>query len=278
MKEFPALPSPFTWHRSGGLAMIEADMSRLESGPALTFSTRVGGVSSGPYEGLNLSLKGEDDRDLVLANRALLSKGVGFPLERLVVMQQVHGSAVLPVGPTEAGRGAYDPRTGLPEVDGLVTADGSICLSVSTADCVPVALFDPKTGAVAGIHAGWRGLLGGVIESGIAALADNFGSAAGDCWAFLGPSIGPCCFEVGLEVAARFRDRLGDKPIIVRPETPRPYVDLLLASRMVLEAAAVAGDKIKPVGLCTCCNPHLFYSYRRDGRRTGSQMMWVRRP
>ena len=99
MKELPALPSPFTWRRSGGLALIETDASVVEPDPGLAFSTRVGGVSSGPYEGLNLSLKGEDDRDLVKANRALFSKEVGFPLKRLVVMQQVHGPAVLPVGP-----------------------------------------------------------------------------------------------------------------------------------------------------------------------------------
>lgn len=206
-------------------------------GGTAVFTSRGGGVSGGPYESLNLGLWTGDDPARVRANRERVRAGLG--LERLAQGHQVHGAAV-----------AVD-STGVDDSDGQVVTRPGVGATVLVADCLPVALVAPR--AVAMLHAGWRGLAGGVLENGVTALRDL---DAGPIAAAIGPGIGPCCYEVGDEVRSVFG-------------TTGRTLDLRAAARERLDAAGVT--RVEDIGMCTSCHPELFFSHRRDDGVTGRQ-------
>jgi polyphenol oxidase len=220
----------------------------LPGGRAL-FTTRHGGVSQGPYESLNLGLWTDDDPARVEENRQRAANLAGVPRERLAQGRQVHGAHVRRVGsaPPVAG----DPP-GPADADGQATALPGIAPIVLVADCLPVALVAPQ--AVAMLHAGWRGLAAGVLEEGLAALAEL--GAAEPPVAAIGPGIGPCCYEVGPEVHAA----LG---------TSGRTADLKAVAAERLARAGV--ERVHDVGLCTACDAGRFFSHRRDAGVTGRQ-------
>lgn len=237
------LPAPFTAEGEHlGIA--------LPGGRAL-FTTRRGGVSEGPYASLNLGLGTDDDPARVRCNRERVAALAGAPLAGAY---QVHGTAVRRV--TDAAE-VDAPR---PEADGVATALPGVACVVLVADCLPVALI--AQGAVAMVHAGWRGLAGGVLAEGVAALREL--GAEGEIAAAIGPGAGVCCYEVGEEVHAAFATRHGAAGRRGR------NLDLKAIARRELEAAGVAS--IHDAGLCTLCSdPALFFSHRRDGGLTGRQ-------
>jgi len=223
----------------------------LDGGRVL-FSTRRGGVSEGPFASLNLGRLTADDPANVDANRERLADAVGVPRERFLYGRQVHGARVRRAAePPSAARPAADE-------DGQATALPEAAALVFTADCLPVALT--AHGAVAALHGGWRGLAGGILAEGVAALREL--GAEGPITAALGPAARGCCYEVGEEVHARFAAydaRRGDRNLA-----------LDAVARAQLEAAGVA--EIVDTGLCTmCADPALFFSHRRDGGVTGRQ-------
>lgn len=209
-------------------------------GALVVFTTRRGGSSQGPYTSLNLGLKTDDSRQAVVANRAALAEELGV---ELTFVRQVHGRDVVEVD---------GPDRQLIEADGQVTANRGIGLAMLAADCLPVAVASQH--AVAMLHAGWRGLAAGVIEEGVQALRELDGD--GPLHAAIGPGAGPCCYEVGDEVRARFGTR-------------ERTLDLKAIARTQLEAAGV--ESVHDVGLCTMCSPELFFSHRRDKGVTGRQ-------
>ena len=228
------------------LALIRWDAP----GPyAVAFSTRRGGVSGAPFDTLNLGRLTDDDPERVGENRRRLCAEVGTDPELLSYGRQVHGAAVRRAG------GAGEPG------DGLWTDTPGQPLLVFTADCLPVAIVRSSGGpaAVAALHVGWRGLLAGIVANAVAALDGGTLAAA------IGPGIGPCCYEVGDEVAGPFRERYGEE--IVR----NGRLDLWTAAERALEAAGIAD--VHRTDLCTSCNPDLFFSHRRDAGRTGRQGM-----
>jgi purine-nucleoside/S-methyl-5'-thioadenosine phosphorylase / adenosine deaminase len=243
------LPRPF---RIAG-EHIEVDLP----GALALFTTRRGGVSSGPYASLNLGRLIGDDPEAVRQNRELLSRHLGV---RLVYGRQVHGNHV-------AVAQAPTPRDSAPqEADGQVTAMGGLAPMVLSADCLPVALGGE--GAVAMLHAGWRGLAAGVLEEGVRVLREA--GAAGPVAAAIGPGAGPCCYEVGDDVQGAFASygelaRCGQN------------LDLKAIAAYQLERAGI--ELVHDVGLCTICSdPALFYSHRRDRGRTGRQagLAWLK--
>ncbi len=214
---------------------------------AVAFSTRVGGVSRAPFDTLNLGRLTEDEADNVAENRRRLCAELGADPELLSYGRQVHGPVVHRAPSTgEPGDGVWSDTPGEP-------------LLVFSADCLPIALIRANGGrpALAVLHVGWRGLLAGIVRAGAGALGGGRLAAA------VGPGIGPCCYEVGEEVAAPFRTRFGAE--IVKDGR----LDLWSAAEQALRAAG-AGD-VHRVDLCTACNPDLFFSHRRDGHRTGRQ-------
>jgi YfiH family protein len=236
-------------------------------GARALFTTRRGGVSRGPFASLNLGLTTQgpahdgraDERDHVAANRRLLAQQVGIGAEHFAHGHQVHGRAVTRI--TEAPRGTWSAAEvgNVPQRDGQATALGGVAAIVVTADCLPVALA--AEGAVAMIHAGWRGLAAGVLAEGVTALRDL--GARGPVVAAIGPGAGRCCYEVGAEVHAAFDHHEPD----VRDGR---HLDLRLIAARELAREGVLD--LHDLGLCTmCADASLFFSHRRDGGVTGRQ-------
>jgi len=247
------------WREESGVRWLEADLGRARA----AFSTRLGGVSEPPFDSLNLGLLTNDAPDAVTENRRRLAAALGFEPEQVVFARQVHGTRLIE-HPTEF-RGSFvrpertkEPRNEPPEADGHVLRESGLAALVFTADCLPVAVAGPK--GVAMLHAGWRGLAGGIIAAGAEAVEAT--SAA------IGPAIGPCCYEVGEEVLDAFAG-LGDGVVAGR------MLDLPEVARRQLAAAGV--ERIESAGLCTSCEPGLFFSHRRDAGRTGRQggIAWI---
>jgi YfiH family protein len=215
---------------------------RLElAGGTVLFTTRRGGVSEGPYASLNVGLWTDDEPERVAANRERVRAAAG--VERLAQGRQVHGTSV-----------AVDAE-GVPDADGQVVTRERVAPIVLVADCVPIALVAPE--GVAMLHAGWRGLVGGIVAEGVGALRR---AGASRVAAAIGPAAGPCCYAVGDEVRAAFG-------------TGGRTLDLAAIAGGQLAAAGV--DDIADVGLCTICardaeGPR-FFSHRRDGGVTGRQ-------
>jgi purine-nucleoside/S-methyl-5'-thioadenosine phosphorylase / adenosine deaminase len=242
------------------------------------FSTRAGGVSTAPFDTLNLGARWGDVAASVEENRRRLLRAAGVP-GPLYVVRQVHGAGVARV------RAGDDPAAvARLEADALVTGDPGVTLGVFVADCIPALIVDARTGAVAAAHAGWRGTVAGVLPAVVRAMADEFGTRPDDLRVVLGPAIGPCCFEVGAEVIAAFAGALGgaaDAGVVTaspRDVAGKWHVDLNAANRLLLERAGVRPDAIDAAPACTSCDRAHFFSYRRDHDRTGQQMGVVARP
>lgn len=213
----------------------------------VAFSTRLGGVSEGPYAALNLGRMTGDDVERVDENRRILCAAVAAEPERLALNRQVHSTVVHRAEPGARGRPG----------DGLWTDEPGQPILAMAADCLPIALAR-RVGApaVAVLHAGWRGLLDGIVGTGVEVLG-------GEVQAAIGPAIGPCCYEVGGEVSALFATAFGADVV------QGGKLDLWATAERALHAAGV--DHVLRTDLCTSCNPDLFFSHRRTGKPRGVQ-------
>jgi YfiH family protein len=220
-----------------------------QDGYEVVFTTRLGGVSDGPYASLNLGRKSGDDVEHTDQNRRIACEAIGADVTKLALNFQVHSDRVV-----RASAGVRGERA-----DGLWTDEPGLPILALSADCLPIALV--RTGgeqpAAAVLHVGWRGLLAGIVGAGASALGDHALAAA------IGPGIGPCCYEVGDEVAAPFRERFGDD--VVRDRR----LDLWMSAERALRAAGV--EHVDRVDRCTACESETFFSHRRDAGRTGRQ-------
>ena len=223
-------------------------------------TTRVGGVSSAPYDTFSLAAHVGDDPSAVRANRASLRSALALPAEPLW-LKQVHGIAVV-----DAAQGGVEP-----EADGaFATKPGAVC-AVLTADCLPVLLSNREGTKVAALHAGWRGLAGGVIEAGVKAM----GVPGNELLAWLGPAIGPEKFEVGPEVRAVFVQHDAQAAQAFRGARDGKYLaDIYQLARLRLQRLGVAA--VYGGGFCTVTERARFFSYRRDGA-TGrmAALIWL---
>ncbi|HTQ23765.1 MAG TPA: peptidoglycan editing factor PgeF [Candidatus Binataceae bacterium] len=235
------------------------------------FLGREGGTSRGPYASLNLSYWVGDHSRAVDVNwqraRRLMPPGVRFSQ-----LKQVHGKAIQVIGP----RAEADPR---PEADGLVTAMTGVVLCIFTADCVPVLLADTESGVMGALHAGWRGALAGIAGAGVRAMVRQ-GARAGAVRALLGPSIGPCCYEVDIELARRFERSFQRARAHVHPSdrAGKAYLDLRSIVADQLAAAGLERERIANVGLCARCESERYFSRRAAGGAvTGLQLSFIGR-
>jgi polyphenol oxidase len=216
-------------------------------GYCVAFTTRVGGVSEGPYASLNLGRKSGDVPERADENRRIACDAIGADVEKLALNFQVHSACVLRAAPGMRGEHA----------DGLWTDEPGLPILAMSADCLPIVLARVGKPGVAVLHAGWRGLLAGIVAAGTDALGGEKLVAA------VGPAIGPCCYEVGDEVAAPFRARFGDD--VVRGSR----LDLWTSAERALLAAGV--ERVDRFDRCTFCEPETFFSHRRDAGITGRQ-------
>lgn len=213
----------------------------------VAFTTRRGGVSTGPFESLNLGLLTADAPANVDENRRRACESVGADHTRIAMNRQMHAAAVNRARAGERGRPG----------DGLWTDEPNVPMLKLTADCLPIALTRANGNpALAALHAGRLGLLEGIVATGVAALG---GADA----AVIGPGIGPCCYEVSEDILDAYRARFGARVIQGR------HLDLWSAAEHALRDAGVA--HVERTDLCTACNPELFFSHRRDGGITGRQ-------
>jgi YfiH family protein len=221
----------------------------------VAFSTRLGGVSDGPFASLNLGILTEDDPASVVENRTRLCNAVGADPDGATMAWQRHGATVTEAQP----RGIVTPGTVYGHCDGLWSDEPGRAMLLLTADCIPIALAreSDEAPAVGILHAGWRGLLAGIVGNGVRALGSRGIAAA------IGPSIGPCCYEVGDEVATPFREAFGED--IVRDGK----LDLWTAAERALRAAGC--ERVDRFDMCTACDGHRFFSHRRDHGKTGRQ-------
>lgn len=220
----------------------------------------MGGVSPAPYASLNLGRSVGDALDNVLQNHQRLAKTVGYDPARLFERSQVHGSDVC-----EIYHGDDPAQVRLGQGDALVARHAGTAVGVRVADCVPVLVGDPVSGHVAAIHAGWRGIVAGIVPEALKVLG-------GDPSRFIcgiGPSIGPCCFEVGDEVASQLAECVGDG-IVLRRGPTKPHVDLWRAVELQLNRVGI--KTIDTLGECTQCSREQFFSYRAEGPQSGRML------
>jgi YfiH family protein len=238
------------------------------------FSTRASGATSayGAKGEQNLGWTAEDEPATVASNRLEFVEAlVRLPGFELVTVRQVHGDVVQVV---RRGGGPLCTAEGKATLqgDGLVTSETGLVLGVQTADCVPVLIADTRTRAVGAFHAGWRGTVARIVEVGVQAMTAEFGSRPEDLIAAIGPSIGPCCFEVGEEVAAAFASDL-----VSRVACKNPHVDLWEVNRRQLLAAGVPPGSITVLGECTVCSrtpagQRKYFSHRAEHGKTGRML------
>jgi YfiH family protein len=247
------------------------------------FSTRPGGISHLDGEKvLNLGFTDWDTRENVLENRRRLQSALGASDLQLIALKQIHSDVIhlMEAAPQEPCKG-----------DASATNRPGLLLGVQTADCVPILLVDPKKRAIAAIHAGWRGTLARIAEKAIGQMQMHFATKPAGLLATIGPSIGPCCYEVGTEVATQFQSqfadapdlfdefRTGDEPNPVQwlnmmppghqPPPKNVHLDLKKANRAQLLATGLPPQNIFTSDLCTACRPDLLFSYRKQGSQSG---------
>ncbi len=231
------------------------------------FTTRRGGVSQGIFASMNLTLRDGESMENVEENIRILAKDMGFDSNKLVLTQQVHGDVVRAVTAADA-RGLC--HKDYPECDGLITNTPGVSLLVFTADCTPILLYDPVTGAVGAAHAGWRGTAADIAGKTVGRMAAEFGCDPQNIRAAVGPNIGFCCFRTDEDVPQAMVQTFGPAAeAFIRAEKEKYYVNLKAINALALRRAGVAHIEIS--GDCTMCSPEKYWSHRHTHGLRGSQ-------
>ena len=241
------------------------------------FSTRLGGVSTGMYESMNLTFNpvGEyaaDSYDNVYKNFERMASVLDIPLNRMVYTKQTHTTNVKIVDGQHAGMGIIKPRD-YDNIDGLVTNTRNLCLVSSYADCIPVTLVDESKHVIAAMHAGWKGTVGNIAANGYNAMITSFGSKAEDITAFIGPGICMDCYEVSSDVADMFKKVYTQEEIrfiLKNGKTKEKYqLNLISANYINLINCGIAASNIYVSDICTCCNSSILFSHRASHGKRG---------
>ena len=253
----------FYWReRDGVRALVCAPLE--EDGFVNGFSTRGGGVSEMPAKALSLAGFNDDAAENILENRRRFLKL--FPGDwALAGCWQVHGAAVRVVQTAAEAKPAENERGDTIFCDVIVSNVKGVLAGVKTADCVPILLGDPASGAFAAVHAGWRGTLATAVLAGVERLAKDYEAKPENLRVAIGASAGACCYEVGSEVIEAFTTRFANGEKLFTPTRPgHAFVDLLQANRDQLESAGVMRERIHTAPICTMCRTDLFFSYRKE--------------
>ncbi len=231
------------------------------------FTTRFGGVSREHLSSLNLAMHRGDDEENVAENYRILGEALGFDPKNAVHTRQTHSDIIRRV--TRADCRGLDHRL-YPECDGLITNDPGTVLVVFTADCTPILLWDPVTGAVGAVHAGWRGTGADIAGKAVRAMAREFGCRPENISAAIGPNIGQCCFQTDADVPLAMKQTFGkEAESYIRQQNEKYYVNLKEINALALRRAGVTHIEISES--CTMCENHRFWSHRVTGGQRGSQ-------
>lgn len=231
---------------------------------------RHGGVSGPPFTSLNVSYAVADLSESVRENRKILCAALSIPYQRLVVAKQVHGIDVVVVDETADPSDPDDWYRLLPSADAIITGRPGHYPMMTFADCVPLVFFDPKTRGLGIAHGGWKGTAAHVARHTVEAMIGTFGSRPEDLLVGIGPSIGPCCYEIKEDVASRVRESVRSTDgILLDLADGTIHLDLWEMNRRQLREAGVSPDCIELAGLCTACHTETFFSNRAERGSTG---------
>ena len=236
------------------------------------FSTRLGGVSQGIFESLNLGANRGDPMENVLENWRRFGAAVGIDTGRFVHGHQSHGTTVRIA--TRADAHGIDEPASWPEADGYVTAEAGVPLAIFTADCTPLLMQDPQAGVIAAVHCGWRSAVGDIQARAVEAMV-SLGARPGNIRAAIGPGIRQCCFQTGPEVVEAVQNLLGGEAdgLWAPDETAQGKfrVNLPGVVNRRLRQLGLLEENIDELGVCTMCEPERFWSHRAMGAARGSQ-------
>ena len=256
------------------IPFLSCDGFSAAGGVAHGFSTRLGGMSEGIYDSLNLGPHRGDDPERVEENFRRFTAAIGADMGGLVLSNQVHGSTVRTI--TSADRSGALERP-VWEADGLVTDIPGLCLTIFTADCLPILLYDPVRRVVAAVHAGWRGTAMGIAGKAVEAMVERYGCRPGDILAAIGPGISLCCFETDEDVPNAMTEAMGASALrhIQVRDNGKFHVDLKGMNDLRLQKAGLDPDHIAVSGACTMCQHERFWSHRYTRGQRGSQAAMI---
>jgi hypothetical protein len=255
--------------RKNGLAWIE--FPKLASFPGIIHfsTTRLGGVSNHPQSSLNMGFVRTDFSNSVTENRKRLAQALRIPFEHMFFSRQTHSDHVHIVTRDDAGKGLWQKPTAIQDNDAYIVTESGLMPVVLTADCVPILLYDAKNKIAAAIHSGWRGTVQQITAKVIQRMVE-MGSHPKHLYAAIGPSAGPCCYWVGEEVYSEFLNSFGTVAKSFFSTSTPPYtLDLWKANEYLLKESGIPSNHTEIAGLCTICNPHLFFSSRNNLGMTG---------
>ncbi|MBR6266787.1 MAG: peptidoglycan editing factor PgeF [Selenomonadaceae bacterium] len=234
-------------------------------------SARLGGVSKAPCDSLNLALHVGDSSEDVCRNRDIFAGSLHLRAKDITTPEQVHGDFIFRVTEKDRGRGSRAYDDSIPRTDALITNVRGLPILLCFADCVPVLFFDPENLAVGIAHAGWKGTMLKIGQKTLAAMGREFGTKPESCLVGIGPSIGPCCYEIGENVQEECRKAFPNawKELLLPGEDESVRLDLWQANRLQLLEAGVPEQNVDCAEECTCCKHNWFFSYRADGGKTG---------
>lgn len=237
-------------------------------------TTREDGLSAPPYESLNLGLHVNDDPSSVVRNRSRLAAEMEIAPFYFTFAKQVHGNKIAIISKQMRGSGSTDYETAIEDTDAMITNAEDVCLMILVADCVPILFYDPVKRVIGAAHAGWKGTVQRIASRVVESMTKVYGSNPSDILAGIGPSIGPCCYQVGEEVVSQVESHLG-KEFIKRNPSGETFFDMWEANRAQLLASGIRYADIEVAEICTCCNVDKFYSYRFEGQtgRFGAGIM-----
>lgn len=265
----------FTLKTAHGVCFLSCDPLADAGGIAHGFSTRLGGVSQDFCAGLNLGYNRGDDPDHVRENFRLFATAIGGSPDRIIKTRQVHRDHIQPVTAADAGIDLIAPAPW--ECDGLITDVPGLCLTVFSADCVPVLLHDPVRHCIAAVHSGWRGTAMAIAAQAAEKMVNDYGCDPGHILAAIGPSISKCCFETHADVPTEMTAALGS--------LAAPHIDALPGDKFRVDLKGIIRDTLRKAGLspahifvsdhCTACRDDLFWSHRLLGDRRGSMAAMI---
>ena len=236
------------------------------------FSTRIGGVSKGCYESMNLSFDRGDDKDAVMENFQRIASAIGTNCHDMVLSRQTHTANVRVVTEEDKGKGIVRERD-YTDVDGLVTNVPGICLVTSYADCVPLYFVDPIKKVIGLSHSGWRGTVGKIGKEKVRVMKEHFGCDPADILAAVGPSICQDCYEVSGDVIEKFKEAFDEKDwdnLFYRKNNGKYQLDLWKANESVFRESGICKEHIAVTNVCTHCNSKILYSHRETGDKRGN--------
>jgi len=233
------------------------------------FTTKIGGVSKGNYFSLNLGIKTDDKKENIINNFKNVCEATKISIQNLVLSDQVHKDNIKIITKEDRGKGIlYD--SDILEVDGFITNEKNVALVNVYADCVSIFLLDRKQKVIALVHSGWKGTVKKIVSKALIMMKERFDTNPKDCLAAIGPSIGPCCYEVDDKVIDQFKERFEDiSNFTLLKDNGKYMLDLWKANKMILEENGILERNISMSNICTMCNSEKLFSYRKDQGTTG---------